>query len=75
MDRKMIRRRAMALAGAATGLLLLASAALATARRADILMVNGERFSLQANPPEPLLESKPELRPESDIVSTGLWRG
>jgi len=48
---------------------------LATAQSGDILIVDGERHSIHTNPLEPLLKANPDMRPQSDIISSGLWRG
>jgi len=71
----MIRLRILVLVVIAAGFLLPDSDTLATAQRGDILIVDGEELSIQTNPLEPFLEMNPELRPESEIISTSLWRG
>jgi len=47
----------------------------ATAQTGDVLVVDGKEHSIATYPLEPLLDQHPDLRPKSDIISTGLWRG
>ena len=50
-------------------------AARATAQSGDVLIVGGQEHSIQTNPLEDLFETKPSLRPKSEVISTSLWRG
>ena len=47
----------------------------ATAQAPDYLMYKGERLRLHVNPLEVLFIEKKELRPETEIISSGNWRG
>jgi hypothetical protein len=47
----------------------------ATAQASDYLMYNGEKLRLHVNPLEELFLEKEELRPETEIISSGNWRG
>lgn len=56
-------------------LLLTSSSALATAQQGDVLILDGKELWTQTNPLEPFLRSNPDKRPQSNVTSTGLWRG
>jgi hypothetical protein len=47
----------------------------ATAQAPDYLMYKGEKLRLHVNPLEVLFLEKEELRPETEIISSGNWRG
>lgn len=49
--------------------------AFATAQYPDIIIYNGNEYSLNSNPLELFFEKNPDKRPESEISSTALWRG
>ena len=46
-----------------------------TAQTPDKLIYNGKKYSLHSNPMESYFKKFPNKRPESEIMSTGLWRG
>ena len=56
-------------------LLLLSVNAFATPQRSDYLMYQGEKYRLHTNPLEELFFVKKELRPETEVRSSGNWRG
>lgn len=47
----------------------------ATAQAPDYLMYKGEKLRLHVNPLEVLFLEKEELRPKTEIISSGNWRG
>jgi hypothetical protein len=51
------------------------SEALATAQCSDIIVLAGEKYSLNSNPLEAFFAKYPERRPQGGVVSTALWRG
>ena len=55
--------------------LSVASPARATAQAGDLLRIDGKEYEIFSNPLEPFLVLNPDKRPNSEIVSTGLWRG
>jgi hypothetical protein len=65
---------------AVSGLALLAAmmvtaGAWATAQTPDVVILNGREYMAFTNPLEAYLVLHPELRPRTNIVSTGCWRG
>ncbi|MHC4433577.1 MAG: hypothetical protein ACYTBS_17190 [Planctomycetota bacterium] len=60
---------------ASVGCAVAISNAFATAQSGDVLVVDGEEHRLQTFPLEPFLALHPDLRPNSDIISSNLWRG
>lgn len=59
-----------------TALLLLGNSSLfATAQKPDKIIFEGKEYILHSNPMEQYFEQFPDKRPESEILSTGLWRG
>ncbi len=47
----------------------------ATAQAPDYLLYNGERHRLHVNPLEVLFLENKELRPKTEVISSGNWRG
>ena len=47
----------------------------ATAQQGDVLVLNGKTYYIYTNPLRAFLEKNPGKIPESEIVSTSLWRG
>ena len=47
----------------------------ATAQESDYLLYEGEKHALYTNPLDSYFEQYPEKKPESEVMSTGLWRG
>jgi len=47
----------------------------ATAQAPDYLIYEGDRLPLHVNPLEKLFFEKKELRPETEVISSGNWRG
>ena len=56
-------------------LLAVAGSAGATAQAPDILKIGDQTYSIYTNPLQPFLEANPKLLPESEVTSSGLWRG
>lgn len=46
-----------------------------TAQQPDVLIYEGEEYRLNSNPLEVLFQEKPNLRPESNFVTSTNWRG
>lgn len=51
------------------------SSSFATAQAGDILIFQGERYRIFTNPMEVYFAEHPEKRPQSNLQSSGLWRG
>ena len=47
----------------------------ATAQYPDKIIYNGKEYNLHSNPLESYFEKYPDKRPESNIMSSALWRG
>jgi hypothetical protein len=55
--------------------ILLSANVFATAQAPDYLMYEGEKHRLHVNPLEELFLENEELRPKTEIISSGNWRG
>lgn len=55
--------------------LLTASLLLATAQMGDVLLVDGQQYSMQTEPLEPFLTNNRDRLPVSNVASTANWRG
>jgi hypothetical protein len=54
---------------------VLAICIFATGQISDKIIYKGEKSSLNTNPLESFFKKNPNLKPQPDIMSTGLWRG
>jgi hypothetical protein len=55
--------------------LFLAAKVFATAQAPDYLIYQGEKYRLHVNPLEELFLKKEKLRPNTEIITSGNWRG
>jgi len=55
--------------------LIASSSAWATAQEPDVLLLDGKEEALQTNPLSGYLAKHPNSLPESDVTSSGNWRG
>jgi len=46
-----------------------------TSQTPDKIIYKGQEYALNTNPLEIYFLKNPDLRPKSEIMSTGLWRG